>query len=391
MPVLVEQDDKRAVALTALLPDGAHLVSTIDVLDGWLRNRPDEYVVVLGPDVTLRQATDLAARLRDSHPSAGIVLIRNELTTSVFESAMNAGIPSVVAEADGDSLRAAVARARQTWEAIHGPAAGTGGAGGKVITVFSPKGGVGKTTMAVNLALALGTEPTTQVCILDLDLAFGDVAITLQLIPEHTIDEAIGSESTLDYAYLQRLLTSYSENVRVLAAPTVPDAKDRITSSLIRRVITTLRRHFDYILIDTSPGFEEVVLQAFDETDEIVLVATLDVPTVKNMKMALETLDLLDLLKQRRHLVLNRADDDVGLSPHNVETILKLPLAATIPSDMAVASATNHGHPIVLAHPQSPVAKSIYDLAARLSGTESESRATSRRGLFGRNKRSGAH
>jgi pilus assembly protein CpaE len=244
--------------------------------------------------------------------------------------------------------------------------------------------------VAVNLALALAESGVGRVCLADLDLAFGDVAITLQLIPEHTIDEAIGAEGDLDYALLQQLLTHHSERLMVLAAPTTPDAKDRIPAALVRRAITTLRRHFDFVVVDTSPGFDDAVLNAFDETDELVLVATLDVPTVKNMKMAIETLDLLDLLKEHRHLVLNRADDEVGLSASNVESILKLPVSAAIPTDMAVANATNHGRPIVLVRPEHRVSQAIRALAGELTGLEISAADNGRRGLFGRHKRNGA-
>jgi pilus assembly protein CpaE len=374
--------------MTAMLPDGAQVVTTLPRLESWLEGRPDEYAVVLGPQISLREASTFADRLRITHPSAGLVLVRHELNTEVFNAAMHAGIPAVVAEDDSTGLRSAVDRARQTWEAIHGPA--TAGGGGKVITVFSPKGGVGKTTLAVNLALALAESGTKRVCLADLDLAFGDVAITLQLIPEHTFDEAIGTEANLDYALLSQLLTRHSENLMILAAPTTPDAKDRIPAALVRRTIGTLRRHFDYVVVDTSPGFDDAVLNAFDETDELVLLATLDVPTVKNMKMAIETLDLLDLVKEHRHLVLNRADDEVGLSASNVESILKLPVEAAIPSDMAVANATNHGRPIVLAKPDHRVSQAVRALAAEVSGQAVEASASGRRGLFGRHKRNGA-
>jgi pilus assembly protein CpaE len=392
MPVLVEPDTHRAAAMTAMLPDGAHVVPNLPRLESWLEGRPEEYAVVLGPQISLREASSFADRLRTTHPSAGLVLVRHELSTEVFNTAMHAGIPAVVGEDDATGLRSAVDRARQTWEAIHGPAAA--GAGGKVITVFSPKGGVGKTTLAVNLALALAESGSARVCVADFDLAFGDVAITLQLIPEHTFDEAIGTEAHLDYAMLSQLLTRHSENLVILAAPTTPDAKDRIPAALVRRTLGTLRRHFDYVVVDTSPGFDDAVLNAFDETDELVLLATLDVPTVKNMKMAIETLDLLDLVKEHRHLVLNRADDQVGLSAANVESILKLPVAAAIPSDMAVASATNHGRPIVAARPDHRVSQAIRALAGQVAGTPlgtgGAGASGARRGLFGRHKRNGA-
>ena len=192
-----------------------------------------------------------------------------------------------------------------------------------MITVFSPKGGVGKTTVAVNLALALSDNGANRVCLVDLDLAFGDVAITLQLIPEHTISEAVEVEDHLDMSMLSNLLTRHDSGLHVLAAPTHPDAKDRISTNLVRRALAALRTSFDYIVVDTSPGFDEQVLSAFDETDECVVVATLDVPTVKNVKMSMETLDLLNLATGHRYLVLNRADEEVGLTPANVEAILQ--------------------------------------------------------------------
>lgn len=366
MPVLVENDAAWASALAAGLPAGTQVVASIAQLDNWLAKQDDEYAVVLGPNTNLHEAVELAERLRYDHPTTGIVLLRHELSAAVFQTAMGAGIPAVVAANDVDGLTAAVNRARITWEAIRGPVDTKGDRNGTVITVFSPKGGVGKTTVAVNIAVALSGSGAARVCLVDLDLAFGDVAITLQLIPEHTIAEAIGTEEHLDFNLLETLLTRH-ENCSILAAPTHPEGKDRISPALIRRILRVLRRHFDYIIVDTSPSFDDQVLHAFDETDECILVATLDVPTVKNMKVAIETLDGLDLVPGHRHLLLNRADDEVGLSPANVETLLKMPVATALPTALAVANATNHGRPIVLSRPEHPVSKALVRLATSLS------------------------
>ncbi|HEX7739594.1 MAG TPA: P-loop NTPase [Marmoricola sp.] len=392
MPILLDNDEHRAAGAVAVLPDAATIVPDTDALISALADRPDEYVVVLGPSITVRDAGTLAERMRTTHPSAGVVLIRQELSTAVFTESMAAGIHSVIAEGDGAGLRTAVERARRTWEAIHGPASPGAGHGGKIITVFSPKGGVGKTTLAVNLAVVLsqgsGPDHGLPVCIVDLDLAFGDVAITLQVVPQHTIDEAIGTGESLDFALLQQLLTEHSEDLSILAAPTRPDARERIPAELIARTLSELRRHFEYVVVDTAPGFDEAVLQALDHTDELVLVATLDVPAVKNMKMAVETLDLLDLVKEHRHLVLNRADDAVGLDKRDVEGILKLPIEAAIPTDIAVASATNHGRPIVLAHPDHIVSRAVADLARAVAdrplGDSTTSAGARRRGFLRR-------
>jgi pilus assembly protein CpaE len=366
MPVLVENDAAWANALAAGLPSGTQVVASVAQLDNWLSKKADEYAVVLGPHTDLAEAVALAERLRFDHPTTGIILLRHELSAGVFQAAMGAGIPAVVAANDVDGMTAAVERARITWEAIRGPADSGSDRSGSVITVFSPKGGVGKTTVAVNLAVALSGSGAARVCLVDLDLAFGDVAITLQLIPEHTIGEAVDAEEHLDYAFLETLLTKH-ENCWILAAPTHPEGKDRISPSLVRRVLRVLRRQFDYVIVDTSPSFDDQVLHAFDETDECILVATLDVPTVKNMKVAIETLDGLDLVPGHRHLLLNRADDEVGLSPANVETLLKMPVATALPTALAVANATNHGRPIVLSRPEHPVSKSLVKLAMSLS------------------------
>jgi pilus assembly protein CpaE len=366
MPVLVENDAAWANALAAGLPQGTQVVASVAQLDNWLSKKGEEYAVILGPHTDLADAVGLAERLRYDYPTTGIILLRHELSAGVFQAAMSAGIPAVVAANDVDGMSAAVDRARVTWEAIRGPVDASADRSGSVITVFSPKGGVGKTTVAVNLAVALSATGAARVCLVDLDLAFGDVAITLQLIPEHTIAEAVDAEEHLDFSFLETLLTQH-ENCSILAAPTHPEGKDRISPGLVRRVLRVLRRHFDYIIVDTSPSFDDQVLHAFDETDECILVATLDVPTVKNMKVAIETLDGLDLVPGHRHLLLNRADDEVGLSPANVETLLKMPVATALPTALAVANATNHGRPIVLSRPEHPVSKALTRLAMSLS------------------------
>src|SRR6478735_756538 len=386
MPILVEADTTTAGVLTTALPSGSHVVARPEDVDGWLSGRR-EYAVVIGPTVEMRAATGIAESVRASHPATTVVLIRHDLAPQVFAEAMSVGIGAVVAADDSVGVTAAVSRARTTWETINGPAAQAAERDGRVITVFSPKGGVGKTTMAVNLGMALG-QAGADVCVVDLDLAFGDVAITMQLIPEHTIAEAADSEEHLDFAMLQTLLTRHPTSVMILAAPTHPEGRDRIAATLVRRVIQTLRRNFDFVVIDTPPGFDDQVLGAFDESDECIIVATLDVPTIKNTKVAIETLDLLNLVPGNRHLVLNRADEEVGLNQGNVEDILGIKVAVALPSSPAVASATNHGQPIVLSKPDHPVSKAIIGLAMRLAGDSVSAKPaeSAKRGLFGRKK-----
>ncbi|MEO5652851.1 MAG: P-loop NTPase [Marmoricola sp.] len=384
MPVLVEADATTAGVLAPTLASGTHVVTGSAEVLTWLQRR-DDYVVVVGPTFDATAAAALADQVRSQHPATTVVLIRHMISPDVYARAMQHGIGAVVAADDPAALTAAVQRARQNWEAIHGPSSKGNERQGRVLTVFSPKGGVGKTTMAVNLGLAL-VKRHASVCLLDLDLAFGDIAITLQLIPDHTIAEAADAEEHLDYALLHTLLTRHESSLMILAAPTHPEGREHIPASLVRRVITTLRSHFDFVIIDTPPGFDDQVLGALDETDEVIVVATLDVPTIKNTKVALETLDLLGLLRNNRHLVLNRADEEVGLSRGNVEDILAMKVTVSLPSDIAVASATNHGQPIVVSKPDHPVSRAITNLATTLSGDQrpAEGPASTKRGLFAR-------
>ncbi|MFL6134050.1 MAG: CpaE family protein, partial [Nocardioidaceae bacterium] len=317
--------------------------------------------------VDLEAAAALADTLRVTRPAMSVILIRRRVDTSVLAEALRSGMREVVDERDLTGLGSAVTRAHQIWQAISGASTSSlEGSQGRVVTVFSPKGGVGKTTLAVNVAVALSQGGTKKVCLVDLDLAFGDVAITLQLFPARTIADAVHLESGLDFAVLEPLLTNYNDRLSALVAPVQPDAKDGIPASLVGRILNLLKSNFDHVVVDTSPAFDEYVLQAFDETDDQLLVTTLDVPTLKNVKVAVETLDLLNFPKPQRHLVLNRADDKVGLTPDKVESTLGMSIAGAIPTSPQVAHATNSGEPIVSAQPRHAVSQAITKLARSL-------------------------
>jgi pilus assembly protein CpaE len=365
MPVIVDKDPAVVESLMAVLPPGTHGVDGTDALQAWMAHRTNEFAVVIGPNLSLDEALAISESMRFTRPSTSVVLIREEMDTSLLHRAMQSGCRDVVLSSDTASVVAAVDRAGQLWAALHGEASGS--AQGHIITVFSPKGGVGKTTTAVNLALALADSGSRKVCLIDLDLAFGDVAITMQLFPSHTIEEAIGGENSIDFPMVESLLTRHEQSLMVLAAPSLPDARDRVSATLVARMMRTLKQEFDYVVVDTCPSFDEQTLQALDETDECVIVATLDVPTLKNVKVALETLDLLNIAQDSRHLVLNRADDEVGLAVEKVEQILGMPITTAIPSSLEIAASTNAGKPIVMSNPKHPASVAIRDLAARLA------------------------
>lgn len=366
MPVVVDPDPMVVETLLASMPAGAHGVESIDRLNAWLGSHAEEYVVVLGPTLTDQEAVSTCEALRTTAPAISTILAREHLTGEIFGAAMRAGARDVVHHSDAAALNDALNRALELYVALRGPGGGLHVS--KVIAVFSPKGGVGKTTISVNLALALTEKGARRVCLVDLDLAFGDVAITMQLFPTHSIEQAIGSEDSLDVEMLDGLLTRHQDSLMVLAAPPHPDTRERVTPLLVSRIIRTLRETFDYVVVDTAPAFDEQVLTALDETDEVVLVTTLDVPTLKNVKVAVETFDALHIARDNRHLVLNRADDEVGINADKVEGILGMPVDAQIVSSLEIAAATNAGSPVIVSDPDHQLSAAIRDLATRLSG-----------------------
>lgn len=401
MPIIVENNSSNADLFTTVSGGGTEVVSSLEELKRALAVTPEEHAVVLGPGVDLEAAASLADNLRVTRPALSVILIRRRVDTSVLAEALRSGMREVVEERDLTGLGEAIRKAHQVYRAVTGPASHSE-AVGRLITVFSPKGGVGKTTIAVNLAVALAARGTHQVCLVDLDLGSGDIAITLQLFPARTIADAVALENQMEFSGLEPLLTPHRRGFSTLVAPVQPDAKDTIPASLIARILSILKSRFDYVVVDTSPAFDEHVLQAFDETDDLLLVTTLDVPTLKNVKIACETLDLLNFPKAQRHLVLNRADDKVGLSPQKVESTLDMKIAQSIPTSSEVANATNAGDPIVASQPRHSVSQAFNRLAdlvtgvnnaadasegVRGSGSKSRPPTTAKRGLLRRQGR----
>ncbi len=390
MPLLVEPVKSTAAVLCGALPVGSQVLESLDGVSETLAKKQEEYCIVLGPGLDMGRAMMFADTLRISRPAMSVVLVRESVLTSTLAGAMQAGIREVVELEDLHGLKKAVERSRALWGSLHGSSGGSDAQLGRTLAVFSPKGGVGKTTTAVNLALAL-SQGGHQVALVDLDLAFGDVAITLQLLPTHTIYDAVLAESHVDYNLVEPLLTRYDENLAVLAAPPQLDAKDQISARLVSGILRTLKEHFSYVVVDTSESFDEQVLQALDDCDECILVAALDVPTLKNMKIAMETLDLLNIAPGHRWLVLNRADEQVGLDAEKVETILTMKVNAQVPASLDVARGTNEGAPIVVARPGHPASTAFRSLAAHFvqaEPLEEQAHAGSRRRFRRRGSRS---
>jgi pilus assembly protein CpaE len=248
--------------------------------------------------------------------------------------------------------------------------------------VFSPKGGTGKTVISTNLATALAKREGRRTLLLDLDLQFGDAAIVLGMEPEKTIYDLVVAPGELDPEKLAGYVTRHKSGLDVLAAPMRPEDAELIVESKVTALIEVARASYDAIVVDTSPFFHGPMLATLDRTDELLVLCGLDVPTLKNVRLALQTLELLSFPTSRVRFVLNRANTKVGLSKKEVETALKVQIGVELPSDRQVPVSVNQGNPIVLSDSGSDFAKALYALAKTIVQADNKGASQKkRRGL----------
>jgi len=325
-----------------------------------LDNDLAETLVVIGPEIAMGDALRFAAGLRLTRPAVGVVLVRQRVDVDVLTWALQAGVREVVPAGDVAALSAACRRSREVSRRMATTAGEQDGEpvrDGRIVTVFAAKGGCGKTTLAINLAMALAAGH--RVCVVDLDLAFGDVAISVQLDPVRTVVDALPMAGHLDVAGAASLLTRYGRRLEMLLAPVTPGDAERVPPALVGELLAVLRGMFDFVVVDTPAQFSEHVLTAMDASAHHVLLTTPDVPALKNLRVALDMLDLLSYPRQIRSVVVNRADSKVGLSLGDVERVVRCPIAAHVPSSRAVPISINRGTPITISTPAHPVSRAI--------------------------------
>lgn len=369
MTLIVDPDPATATLVLTALGGGATVLGSLDEVEPALANHPGEFAVVLGPGIDGDLAAALATRLRIQRPALGVILTRNRVDSTILTQALRAGIREVIDARDTAGVVEAVRRARQVWDAMSQsmeqgvPVESR--PKGVLLTVFSTKGGVGKSTLATNIGAALAQDDT-EVCIVDLDVASGDVAIMLQLAPRQVLSDISAIEGMIDESGVRTLMTEHSKGLSVLAAPVNVEAQGHVSAESVGRVLEVLKEMFDVVVVDTSGTFDDYALSALDRTDVLVLIGTLDIPALKSLKLATGTLDLLNFPRSKWRLVLNRADAKVGLSQKEFEETLGLDVNASLPSSREVLASVNRGETIVRAHPGHPVSQTIAALARSL-------------------------
>jgi pilus assembly protein CpaE len=256
------------------------------------------------------------------------------------------------------AIRKASHARRQLQTAVHR---------GRVITVFSPKGGTGKTVVSTNLAAALAKHEGKRTLLLDLDLQFGDAAIMLGLEPGKTIYDLVVAPGELDSEKLAGYVSKHPCGLDVLAAPLRPEDAELIVESKVTALIEVARSSYDAIVVDTSPFFHGPMLATLDRTDQLLVLCGLDVPTLKNVRLALQTLELLSFPASRIEYVMNRSSANVGLKVREVEDGLKVKVGHELPLDRTVQVCVNRGDAPVLAEPRSEFSRGLIALAKQVA------------------------
>ena len=353
-------------------------------------------VVVLGPSCV--EAEDLAVVEQWSrvHSHVGTILVTAELSTELLQKALRVGVKDVLsAPIDQSQLTETVTRVADGLNSssprmsggVADPAEGEEGQFGRVITVFSTKGGSGKSVTATNVGVVLAQRSDRPVVLIDGHLQFGDVAVMLKLQPQHTVVDAVSQLDGPDAAsLLEQLMTVHEPSgLLVLPAPVEPTFADQVTGEQMARLVELVRSFAGHVIVDLPAIFNEVVLSIIEVSDDIVLVAGLDIPNIKNVKIGLSTLSLLGVPTEKLQLVLNRANSKVKLDVAEVERTLRVAAVAHVPSDVLVPISVNKGSPVVLSAPKSGVGRAFEQLALRFLDGASASSAPrhGRRKFFG--------
>src|SRR5512146_3152622 len=331
------------------------------------------------PDMDGITATE---QIRQKSPHTQVVILSVQGDQNYMRRAMLAGARDFLTKPPmGDELVSAVRRGGEMARAerakdkqVHAPAASVGGRvmspasvsllEGKVITVYSPKGGTGCTTLAVNLAIALHNEDT-RVVLVDANLQFGDVAMFFNEQGKNTILEIAPRVDDLDAETVEEIMVKHeASGIHILAAPQRPEQAEKLTTEQFTKVVNYLRQLYAYVVVDTSSILTDIILGAVDLSDAIILVTTQDIPAIKNARLFLDLLQTMGVNRNRIVFVMNKFDKRIAITPERVGDNLKQKVNAVIPLDeRVVITAVNRGVPFMLDNRTQPVAKGIFALA----------------------------
>ena len=338
--------------------------------------------VILGPRLGKEAAFNLAAYFDRNFPAISVLVVAAP-GPEAWQRALSSGARGIISPVTTDEeLRLNLSRALHSARGRTVPAAAATAEASRarVITVVSPKGGSGKTIISANLAVGLAARAAGSVVLLDLDLQFGDISYALGLTPQHTISDAVSVLDDLDATTLKVFLSRHRSGLYALCAPNEPAAGDAIPAAAVTAVIKLIASQFGYVVIDTPAGLGEHTLAALDLSTDVILLTDMDVPSVRDLRKALDALDLLGMKTPTRHLVLNRADSRVGLTKAGIAAAAGATVDIEIPSSRDVPISLNEGRPLLSDNPRSPVARHLAELVERIANGNGHSAPPGRGG-----------
>jgi len=326
------------------------------------------------PDMDGIQATEVIAK---EVPIAQIVIVSVQSDTDYLRRAMLAGArdflpkPPPVDEmvntirrlGEMSRQREAMMTARPTPTATSGAGGRKAGADGKIITIYSPKGGVGKTTLAVNLAIAM-QDSESKVLVVDANRQFGDAGVFFYLQSKYSLVNLMDQE--LEPDLINSVVAAHASGVKVLLAPPTPEDAELVTSSHLKKMVEGLRQFFTYIIVDTASVLSDVELSVFDASDRIVLVATPDIPTLANIKKFFDLVEKLEYPPEKVVLVLNRVARSGGITAASVAETIKHQVKVQVLVDEKVLASINQGVPFITGPKNFPPSLGIFELAQKL-------------------------
>ena len=365
---LEQQVTAAAPGPVSVLPPGA-LPADVRQLLTQAGRTTQPAVVVLDCALGQPEALVLAARLSAVPGGPRVVLVSDSGLDLALEALRAGAFDIVHPQAGTDELALVLARAAAaavpTLSPPAGPAPGTAPQG-RVISVVSSKGGVGKTTLSTNIAVGLALHAPQSVVLVDLDVQFGDVASALDLSPEYSLADAVSSAASHDSMVLKTFLTRHETGLYVLAAPESPAAADGITGGDVDRVLSMLAAEFAFVVVDTAPGLSEHTLAALDRTTDPVLLTSLDVPGLRGLRKEVDTLNELGMLTDARRLVVNFADPRSGLGIADVEATIGTTVDVALSRSRSVPASVNVGVPLLQAGGSDKTTKQLRTLVQSL-------------------------
>src|SRR6267142_4028260 len=325
-----------------------------------VRLKPAAAIIALGSNAD--QAVNFIQRLNAECPKTAIISAAKDASPDLILRSLRAGAQEFLRiPISNEELKTVLDRVADFCTTqVAAPRAK-----GRMIAVFSSKGGCGTSFIATNLAAATGART----CLVDLNLQAGDLPLFLGVDPKYSIADMVEKRSRLDDGLIATLVTPYSSNLSLLAAPKEADSADEIEPQHVFEVLQRLRESYDYVVLDPQHTFDSITLAALDQSDEIVLVLSLDIPAIRSTQRALEIFDRLGYPRKKVRIVVNRWSKQIDLDLRQVEKFLGEPVAGFIPSDYQTAvTSINLGQPLIHSDSDSKIAQEIRRLARMIAG-----------------------